>query len=177
MSKLVEDMPHLRKRLAVVDAKRLGRIKEASDNRNIRRIVRMWADEKFKPKVLSAKQRLAIHYLSDFTREFSYKWIATKINVQETKLLKWRNDPLFLRELDKELTRRITSVRVHAFRNVNRAVMRGSMKDTWKYLEMTGDLKKQVEFNDRTGEKELSDAELEQEIAKLSNQLTIPSSN
>ena len=50
------------------------------------------------------------------------------------------------------------------------------MKATWNYLRMSGDLTEKVEVVDNTGEKELSDSELKQEIVRLSKQLDLANS-
>lgn len=181
----MQDMPHLRKKLAKIDRNRLSRLKEARDTKSIKHMVIAWADEKLNQQILTDKQRMALHLLSDFVHNFTYEYIACKLNVPLSELSKWRNQPLFLRELDKEITRRMSFIRLHAFRNVNRAIMRGSMKDTWKYLQMTGDLKEIHKItDDRTGEAELSNAELTEQITSLMAQLanateeaTTPSDN
>jgi hypothetical protein len=49
--------------------------------------------------------------------------------------------------------------------------MRGSMKDTWNYLKLTGDLRENVDLVDKTGEREMSDDELRVEIRRLHKQV------
>ena len=166
------DMPHLRAKMDKIDRQRLSRIREARDTKTFRHVIEDWAEEKLRPKILSERQRMAIYLMSDFVHNFSYKYICTRLQIPESDLSKWRNDPLFIRELDKEINKRMTFLRVHAWRNVHRAVMRGSMKDTWKYLQMIGDLKERHEIVDRTGERELDDDELKNEISRLTTQLS-----
>jgi len=167
----LRDLPSLRGKLERIDNNRLSRIKEARDTRNFKVMIQNWSASKLRPKILSDKQRMAIHLMTDFVHNFSYDWIAARLGVHLDTIYNWRNDPLFLRELDKEITRRRSFIRLHAFRNVHRAVIRGDMKATWNYLKMSGDLKENIEVIDRTGEHELSDNELNQEIVKLTQQL------
>lgn len=152
---------------------RLQRLREAKENKDFRQMIHQWSEEKLSStsKILSDKQRMAIYLMTDFVHNFSYKYISTRLGIDPSVLTKWRNDPLFLRELDKEITRRRSFIRIHAFRNIHRAIMRGSMKDTWNYLKMSGDLKENVNIVDHTGERELDDNELTQEIVRLTKQL------
>src|SRR5437870_11726264 len=97
---ILKDMPHLQKRLKAIDSNRLARIKEAKDNHDFRGMIEQWAEEKVESKILSDKQRMAIYLLSDFVHNFSNKYIITRLNIQPSEYYKWRNSPLFLRELD-----------------------------------------------------------------------------
>ncbi|SRR6266496_129980 len=153
------------------EKRRLMRLREAKDNKDIKRVVEIWAEEKLHPKILSDKQRTAIYLMTDFIHNFSNEYICERVQVNKTEFYKWRNDPMFLRELDKEITRRRSFIRIHAFRNVHRAIMRGDMRSTWNYLKMSGDLKENINVTDNTGEHELNDAELNQEIMRLTKQL------
>jgi hypothetical protein len=109
--------------------------------------------------------------MTDFIHNFSNNYICERVQISKEELYKWRNDPMFLKELDKEITRRRSFIRIHAFRNVHRAILRGDMKSTWNYLKMSGDLKENINITDNTGEQELSDGELNQEILRLTKQL------
>jgi len=169
---VVRDMPRFRRKLEKIDRNRLSRLKEAKDTRDFKVMIQQWANQRLKPQILSDKQRMAIYLMCDFVHNFSYEYICTRLRVDKQTFYKWRNEPLFLRELDKEITRRRSFIRVHAFRNVHRAILRGDMKATWNYLKMSGDLKENVEVIDRTGERELDENELNQEIARLTKQLT-----
>lgn len=174
------DMPSMRDKMDVVDQKRLSRLKEAKDNKDFRTMIDHWADEKLTPKILSAKQRMAIYLLTDMVRNPTNDWVAARLNVSLPVMLKWRNDPLFIREMDKEITKRLNIVRLAAIRNINKAVTRGDLKTTKWYLEMTGDFSRKYEDVTNKGEEALSDDELEKEIAILSKQLTasqVPSAN
>ena len=153
------------------DKRRLMRLKEAKDNKSIKKVVNMWAEEKLKPKILSDKQRTVIYLMTDFVHNFSNDYICERVQISKQELYKWRNDPMFLRELDKEITRRRSFIRIYAFRNVHRAILRGDMRSTWNYLKMSGDLKENINVTDSTGEHELNDAELNEEIMRLSKQL------
>lgn len=153
------------------DNRRLMRLREAKATKSIKKVVDMWAEEKLRPKVLSDKQRTAIYLMTDFVHNFSNEYICERVQVSKTEFYKWRSDPMFLRELDKEITRRRSYIRIHAFRNVHRAILRGDMRSTWNYLKMSGDLKENINVIDNTGEHELNDAELNEEIMKLTKQL------
>jgi hypothetical protein len=153
------------------DKRRLMRLKEAKDNKDIKKVVEMWSEEKLRPKILSDKQRTVIYLMTDFIHNFSNNYICERVQISKEELYKWRNDPMFLKELDKEITRRRSFIRIHAFRNVHRAILRGDMKSTWNYLKMSGDLKENINITDNTGEQELSDGELNQEILRLTKQL------
>lgn len=179
--RFIAALPSLRKKLEKTDELRKQRLREARKQNNVRALLNELADQELRPKILSAQQRMAIMYMADFVNNYSDKWISKKVNVDLRDLYKWKNDPLFIRALDKEITRRITYGRKIAFQNVFRALGRGDMKATFKYLEMTGDLKNTLEVKDRTGENtELSDEELAAQIAELSEQVTkgpVPSEN
>lgn len=169
--KVIQDMPHLQKKMKAIDEKRLLRIKEAKENKAIRKLIKLWAEEKTQTRVIDDKQRLAINLMVDFVRARSYQSIADYIGVSVDQISNWRNDPVFLAALNKEITRRKSFIRLHAFRNVHRAVLRGDMKATWNYLKMSGDLKENIDLIDPTGETEMDDTQLEQEIATLSEKL------
>jgi len=170
--KATQDLPHLQKKMALIDEDRLGKLRTARENKDIRHIAEAWAEEKLHSKIINADQRLAIHLMTDFVHNFPYTYIARRIGIELSELYAWRNDPFFLRELDKEINRRKSFIRIHAFRNVHRAIMRGDMKSTWMYLKMSGDLRENVDITiDRTGEQELSEQELNAEIQRLTAQL------
>jgi len=180
VSRLVKDMPHLRKKMEKIDAERVQKLKEAHDTKQFRHVVDMWAVEKLKTKILQPKQRQAIMLLVDMERNYNDRFISQRLGIDKSTLRSWKTDPLFLRELDKEINRRMNYIRLHAMRNVNRAIRRGSMKDTWNYLKMIGDFKEVHEIVDRTGESELDDSQLNEEIDNLQFQLAHgpnPSSN
>lgn len=153
------------------ERRRLMRLKEARDSKNLKKVVEIWAEDKLRPKILSEKQRMVIYLMTDFVHNFSNEYICERANISKAEFYKLRNDPMFLNALDKEITRRRSFIRIHAFRNVHRAILRGDMKATWNYLKMSGDLKENVNLVDSTGEHELNDAELNQEIMSLTAQL------
>lgn len=169
-NRLVEDLPTLKRNMEKIDRKRKMRIKEAKDTRNFKVMIQNWAAEK-KPRILSEKQRMAIYLMCDLTHQFDNNYIAAKLGIELQSIFRWKNDPLFLKELDKEMTKRKSFMKIHAYRNVNKAIMRGSMKDTWNYLKMTGDLKEYADPVDRTGESELTDKQLRHQIKRLSKKL------
>lgn len=178
--KAIADLPILRKRLVKIETNRIARLKSAKQERDLRRMIENSTNKEINPRVLTERQRMAIHLMTDFVHNYTNDWIIKRLGIQAGEFYRWRNDPLFLRELDKEITRRRTFIRIHAFRNVHRAILRGDMKATWNYLKMSGDLKENIEVTDRTGERELSEAELEAEIGRLTKELAagpVPSSN
>lgn len=164
-------LPKLRKRVEDIREKRLARLREAKATKNVKKLAEMWAEKQLAPKVLSQQQRMAIYLMCDFTHNFSYSFIANKIGVSESELSRWRSDPYFIEQLDNEVKRRKNFIVVHAFRNVHRAVLRGDMKATWNFLKMSGYLKENVELIDKTGEREMSDEELTNQIQTLQDQL------
>lgn len=167
----IKDMPHLQKKLQLIDSNRLTRLREARDYKSLKKTVEIWAEENLHPTILNEVQREAVYLMADFVHNFSNQYIIKRLNIEPTTFYKWRNDPVFLRELDKEISRRKTFIRIHAWRNVHRAVSRGDMKATWNYLKMVGDLKEHVEVVDRTGEQEMDDEQLNQEIGRLNERL------
>lgn len=169
--KVIKDLPYFRKKMEKIDANRLTRIREAKESKSMLKLARLWAEHELKIKSLSDKQRMAIFLMTDFTHNYSYTYIAKRIGISINELMIWRNDPYFLQQLDKEISKRKNFIRLHAFRNVHRAILRGDMKATWNYLKMSGDLKENVEIVDKTGEHELSDDELKTEILSLQKQL------
>lgn len=176
----VDNLPMFMRKAAKVEKNRLARLAAAKKDRDFKRMLEHYTAHQLKPKVLDEKQVLAIHLLADIEKKPSYEYVANRIGVTITTIYNWLQTQLFLDGLNKEITRRHSSIRLHAFRNVARAVRRGSMKDTWKYLEMTGDLKKGIVVEDRTGEKDLTDEDINEEIAALESRLAsahVPSGN
>jgi len=175
---LIQDMPRYRNRMKKIDKQRKMRLREAKENRDFRTILSIYAAQKEEDaKVLTEKQKLAVYLLTDFSHNYTYDYVAKYVGVSLETINNWRNQPRFIRECDKEIDRRRSFVRVHAFRNIHRSIVRGNIKDSWKYLEMTGDMKKTIAFEDNTGEKHMSDSELEAAIAKQTKKLLAPSSN
>lgn len=170
----LRELSTLRKSMDRVDRKRKMRLRTARDNRDFRSMILRWSKEKDEPKLITSAQREAILYLSDFSRNFTREFIAEKLRISVSTINKWMNTPLFIRQLDLEITRRRTFCHLYAMRNVNRAIMRGSMKDTWNYLKMIGVYKENVEIVDKTGEpSELTDEQLDTEIHSLNSKLTV----
>lgn len=179
--RFVASLSTLRKNLKDTDEKRLMRLREAKESRDIKKLVEMFAEDQLKPKILDKVQRMAIALMCDFANTYTDKQIYTRLGVSSADFYKWKNDPLFIRELDKEITRRQNYMRLIAYRNVFRSINRGNMKDTWNYLKMIGDLRETMDIRDRTGEDvEKSDSELAKEILDLQSELAtahIPSDN
>lgn len=169
-----KDLRMIQRKAEKLERNRLQRIAERREKKKWASLMAVWADHQIKTKSLSDKQRVAIALMTDFVHNYSYEYIATRIGTDLQTITRWRNDPHFIREVDKEIRRRQNFILVHAFRNVNRAILRGSMKDTWQFLKMSGYLKDKVEI-DRTGESvEMSDEELQNEILNLREQLSVP---
>jgi len=174
-------LPRFMRNAEKLEANRLKRIQEAQDNRSMKNIMKLWAAEKLKTRTLTPEQRNAINLLADPISEHSDRYICARVGVTVRTLANWQNNLVFLRELNKEVLKRRTYSILAAYKNVNRAIRRGSMKDTWKYLEMVGEYSKKHEFKiDDTGEEPLGDEELKAEVAELTSQLAhsnIPSEN
>jgi hypothetical protein len=178
--KPLKELRVFEKRLVGIEGRRLERLKNAKEQKSFKKTVDTWAEHQMRPKFLTDQQLMAIHLMTDFVHNYSYSWIARRIGVEDTTFSRWRNEPFFIEQLAKEIRRRRNFMLVHAYRNVHRALARGSMKDTWNFLKMTGDLVDKSEIIDRTGETEKSDEELQKEIEMLSKQLkvaNVPSGN
>jgi len=172
LNEMVRDLPSLKSKMEKIDKNRVARLKSFREEKAYKGMLSAWIDNQSKPKILSDKQRMAIALMVDFVHNYTNEYVATRLDININTLGSWRNDPLFISEMDKEITRRKSFMRVHAFRNIHRAIARGSLKDSWQYLKLTGDLKENVNhIIDPTGERELSDDELKREIAQLSKQL------
>jgi len=174
-------LPRFMRNAEKLETNRLKRIQEARDNRSMKNLMKLWASEKLKVKTLTPEQRNAINLLADPISEHSDRYICARIGVTVRTLANWQNNLVFLRELNKEVLKRRTFSLLGAYRNVNRQVRRGSMKDTWKYLEMIGEYSKKHEHKiDDTGEEPLGDDELKAEVEELTSQLAnsnVPSEN
>jgi hypothetical protein len=125
-----------------------------------------------KIKVLNEKQRHMIALLTDFTRQVNRDQVCEEVQITTNTYTKWRNDPFFLQELDKEISRRRTFPRLEAMRHVFRQVNRGNMRVIRDFLKMTGDYKEKVELTSVPVE-ELPEEQLDQEIERLSSELGI----
>lgn len=168
----IDDMPTFKRKWGNQETRRLQRLREAKQNGEIRKMVVNLATKELRTKILSDKQRMAIYYMTDFVHDFKYKWIAARIGVSIKLLNTWRNDPLFMRELDKQIDRRVSYMKGQAWRNVFRRVAAGDVKVSIEYLKGIGSLRNNVDVRvDDTGEKEKDDAQLEAEIASLQTAL------
>ena len=127
-------------------------------------------------KELNEKQRHLIALLTDFTRKPNQTEVCAEIQITTNTYCKWRNDPFFLQELDKEISRRRTFPRLEAMRHVFKQVNRGNMRVIRDFLKMTGDYKEKVELTTLPIE-ELPEEELNLEIERLSSELGIESTD
>lgn len=170
--RLIDDLPTFKKKWGNQEKRRLQRLREAKQNGEIKRMVVNLATKELQTKILSDKQRMAIYFMTDFVHNFKYKWIAARVGVDLKTINTWRNDPLFMRELDKQIDRRTSYMRGHAWRNVFRRIALGDVKVSLEYLKGIGDLTSKVDMRvDDSGEKEKDDAQLEAEILALQGAL------
>lgn len=132
-------------------------------------IKKRWFAAKYRVRKLSDRQRKAIGLMTDFAHDYTFKYIAQECGVTINCLWKWRQDSLFLSELDKEITRKRGMFRKEAMGQLFRKVRRGSYgRATRDYLKMTGDLKEQSEI---TIAAQLPKEALENEIKQLTSEL------
>ena len=133
--------------------------------------VHMKINRLYKMQELDERQRKAIILLSDPMHTYSNRYIAYACGVTRQSLYNWRNDPLFIQELDKEITKRKTSMRTEAYRHVYRWIRQGNKPMIKFYLKMTGDLKEHIVHEQADSHK--SNTELDAEIKSLSSELGI----
>ena len=120
---------------------------------------------------LISQQALAIDLLLDFHNNWSPDYIAEKCNISTRMLHKWRNDPIFLKELDKEITKRRTRMRLEAYRLLFKKIRFGNPKFLKMYLELTGDLKKHMVVEDETQDTNMEESDVDKELRKLRTEL------
>jgi|SRR3990172_5126869 len=125
----------------------------------------------YKVRELSDKQRRAILMLSDFMHDYPKRYIANQLDITTMTLWNWRNDPLFIAELDKELTKRKTAFRLEAYKHTFRRIRRGDRRVIRDYFKMTGDLKHMVDV--KVEEVQTPNEDLDAEISRLTNELGI----
>ena len=124
----------------------------------------------YRVRTLSEKQRKAVMMLADFTHDYTKRYIANQCGVTTMALWFWRNDPLFISELDKEITRRKTVFRPEAYKHLFRRIRRGQWSAIKDYFKMTGDLKHQITVENIEDMPKSLD-QLDQEIQQLQTQL------
>ena len=127
-------------------------------------------------KVLSEKQHKCIALLADFMNCWSPEYIIGQCEITLKTLYAWRNDPFFLKELDKEITRRKTVMRLEAHRLLFRLLKRGKPRILLAYLKMTGDFKEQVEVTEKTSD-DMNELELDKKIQELQDELGVSARN
>lgn len=172
--KPINDLPFFRKKYANQEKNRLMRLREAKQVGSIKKMVHNLVASDLKPKILTDQQRMAIYYMVDFTHpNRTYGWIAAKLGISVKVLCQWKNDTLFLREMNKEIDKRQSYMRLQAYKNIFRDIKNGSVKSSFNYLKMTGDFTEKVDITiDNSGEKELDDDSLTAEIEELKGQLS-----
>lgn len=147
----------------------LYRAQHSKDAKQLSKAKAAFARE-FRVKELNDKQRHAISLLVDFVNRWPDVYIARQVGVNIHTLRSWKNDPFFLGELDKEITRRKTFIRLKAFRNFFRLIDKGNLKATLAYFKMTGDLEELKPSGEVPGAGS-SDAQLDKEIQRLQDEL------
>lgn len=126
----------------------------------------------FKVKTLNEKQHKAIMLMADFMNDWSPEYICGQCNICLATLYNWRNDPFFIKELDKEITRRKTMFRLEAHRRLFKQVKKGNPRLILQYLKMVGDFApEKMEIVEKEDVGKLSDGELDKEIERLQNEL------
>lgn len=127
----------------------------------------------FKVTVLSEKQHKAINLMADFMNDWGPEYIAGQCNINIATLYNWRNDPFFIKALDKEITRRQTMFRLEAHRRLFKQIKKGNPRLLLAYLKMTGDFKEKLEVTD--GDKKdldsMNETQLDAEIQRLTDEL------
>jgi len=126
----------------------------------------------FKVKILNEKQHKAIALLSDFINCWGPEYIAGQVGINIATLYNWRNDPFFIKELDKEITRRRSMFRMEAHRQLFKQIKKGKPRLLLAYLKMTGDFKEQLEITEKTPD-DVSEDKLDEEIQRLQDELGI----
>jgi hypothetical protein len=164
-------------RMKWLDARALARTKKVKHNTKLQKILKTKAGIRFyqsQIKELNEKQRHLIALLVDFTRKKTQQETCDEVGISVCVYNRWRNDPFFLQELDKEISRRRTFPRLEAMKHVFKQVNRGNMRVIRDFLKMTGDYKEKLELTNVPVE-ELPEEELNLEIERLSSELGIES--
>jgi len=124
----------------------------------------------FRLKKLTDQHRVAIDLLADLHNRWPMEYIAAQAGISVRMLRNWRNDPTFLRELDKELTKRKTTLRTEAYRQLAKFIARGDRGMIRFYLKLTGDLKEEIEVTHKNFDK-MDDVQLEDELERRIKEL------
>ena len=169
--------------LEIAMAERLQRVEESRKQRLLKKQERLRKQahrastlslvaNQLRVREISDKQRHAITLMVDFSTVWTYRQIAEKVGCTVGTIRNWKNDPFFLKELDKEITKRKTFPRLKAFRQFFKRVQRGDLRALNMYFKMTGDIKEVIatEGANNTG---MPDVDLDQEIQTLSDELGI----
>lgn len=173
-----------KKRLEQIEANRLIRIATRRHNRwkhlvtpknQEKKLIELRRAKFFKVRVLSSRQLKGIQLMSDFMNCWSPDYIAGQCGVSIAHLYKWRNDPFFMKELNQEITRRKTMMRLEAYKQLFKAVRRGKPMLLLAYLKMTGDFAEKIEVKDTTNEVK-KESDLDAEIQMLQDELGISKS-
>jgi hypothetical protein len=124
----------------------------------------------FRVRTLNERQRKAILMLADFVHDYPKRYIAQAVGVSVVTLWAWRNDPLFIQELDREITRRKSAFRLEAYKHFFRRIRRGNKVAIRDYFKITGDLKHQVVIENK---EEIPESALDEEIQRLQKELGV----
>jgi hypothetical protein len=121
--------------------------------------------------VVSEQQAKAIELLIDFEGNHSPDYIAGQVGCATRTYHNWRNDPVFMKELDKQITLRKTRMRHEAWRLLFKRIKAGNPKILKMYFEMIGDLQKNINLKEEQVTAVLNEADVDAELAKLTEEL------
>lgn len=126
---------------------------------------------------ITEQQAKAILLLIDFEANYPPEYIAEQCGVAVRTYHTWRNDPVFMKELDHQITIRKSRLRLEAWRQVFKKIRAGNPKILLKYLEMLGDLKKNVVVEEAEAEVLGDEDDIDAELTKLKQELGIAESS
>lgn len=149
--------------------RRLKELEESAKRRKMKSYEKLLPPS-LEEKILSAKQHKAIQLLTDFMNNWSPDYIAGQCGVTVAMIHRWKHDPFFLYELDKEITRRKTTYRLEAYKQLFRMIKKPRV--LLAYLKMTGDFTEKIEIADKNVD-ELQENELDREINRIARELSV----
>lgn len=120
---------------------------------------------------VTEKQKIAIALLCDFEHNWPIEYIAEKADCKPNTIHRWKNDPIFIKEMNVEITRRITQFRREAMKHVFNRVKRGDIRTIFKYLQMTGDMAENLNINQSDGADAQTADQVQAEIDRLTDEL------
>lgn len=120
---------------------------------------------------LFPRQHRLLELLVDFENNYTTAQICEKLDITPQKYRRWRNDPIFQKALDREITKRSNQVRKEAYSHIFKRVRRGDIRTIFKYLQMTGDMKENLSIGDSDNIQDSNEDDLQAEIDRLTNEL------